>query len=262
MRRFKIVGLCLIAVFAVTAFASSAASAALPEFKVCAKAVKVGKTTPTGEFSDKSCTVKAAGGKYLLESGLGKKTAIKTKSKAAILETPGAGTVECKSSKSGGNTAGTKEETGVIVEFKTCTSIGKKCNSPGAKAGTIKTNALHGVLGYLSKSPLKVGIALSPEKSGAFDAEFNCEGLGVQTFGTVIGQVTGDINVISKASVLTLAAPKEGQQEFTNFEGGAKGEDELKTEFNLGSGFGPPGGLSSSQKVISEVKGEALMIAA
>jgi len=258
MRRFKIVGLCLIAVFAVTAFAASAASAALPEYKVCAKAAKVGKTTPTGEFSDKLCSKPLAGGKYKLEAGLGKKTAITTKSKASKLETEGAGTVECKTSKSAGVTSGTKQQKNVLVEFKTCVSLGKKCTSAGQKAGTIKTAPLIGTLGYISKSPLKVGLSLTAE-GGGNSAEFSCEGLGVRTFGSVIGVVAGNVNAVSKASTLTFNETG-GKQEITKFEGGPT--EILKSEFNLGEGFGPPGGLPSGEQITAEVKGEALEIAA
>src|ERR1700742_3734355 len=69
MRRIKMMGLCLVAVLAVAAVAVSSASAALPEYKVCAKATKVGKTY-TGEFTDKLCSAKSGTkeGKYELES--------------------------------------------------------------------------------------------------------------------------------------------------------------------------------------------------
>jgi hypothetical protein len=257
--RIKMMGLCLLAAFVVAAVAVSSASAALPEYKVCAKAVKVGKTF-TGGFTDKTCTTvsETKTGKYELEPGLGKKTAIKTTAKASKLETEGAGTVECKSSKSTGETAGTKEVKNNIVEFKTCTSLGKKCTSAGQKAGTIKTVALSGVLGYISKAPLKVGLDLTAEKGGN-SAEFSCEGLGVRTFGSVIGQQSGDINAISKTFTLTFNETG-GKQEITKFEGGPT--QELRSEFNLGEGFGPPGGLASGEQIVASGKGEALMIAA
>ena len=44
MKRFKVVGLCLVAVFAFSAIIASGASAALPEYKVCGKAAKSGQT--------------------------------------------------------------------------------------------------------------------------------------------------------------------------------------------------------------------------
>ncbi len=63
MKRFKIVGLCLVAVFAFSAVAVSSASAG--SLGVCGKAAKVGKSY-TGKFSDKLCaTAEPKGeGKY------------------------------------------------------------------------------------------------------------------------------------------------------------------------------------------------------
>lgn len=40
MSRIKMMGLCLVAVFALTALAASAASAASPEFRTCIKATE------------------------------------------------------------------------------------------------------------------------------------------------------------------------------------------------------------------------------
>lgn len=257
--RIKTMGLCLLAAFLVAAVAVSSASAALPEYKVCAKATKVGKEY-TGKYSDKACTTTTTGGKYELVSGTGKKPGFKAKSGPSKLETPGVGTTECKSSKSTGEFSGSKEVKKVITEFKTCTSLGKKCQSTGAKAGTIITDASSGTLGYISKTPLKVGVVLSPE-TGTYLAQFECEGAQIRSLGSLVGEVKGNVNTISKSFSLSFKS-KEGHQEFTHFEGGAEGEHEVRTEFNLGEGFFPAGGLPSGQEQVSEVKGEALEIAA
>lgn len=58
MKRIRIVGLCLVAVFALSAVAVSAASAeTAPTYKVCAKVKE------TGKFNDKKCSVASKGGK-------------------------------------------------------------------------------------------------------------------------------------------------------------------------------------------------------
>ena len=64
MKRIKIVGLCLIALFAFSAVAAASAFAeGRPEYKLCAKVAKVeGKYN--GSYSDKGCTTEATGGKY------------------------------------------------------------------------------------------------------------------------------------------------------------------------------------------------------
>jgi hypothetical protein len=62
MKRFKIVGLCLVAVFALTALVASSASAALPEYRAC---VKIAKNPTTkkyeGKYSVKTCATEASG---------------------------------------------------------------------------------------------------------------------------------------------------------------------------------------------------------
>jgi hypothetical protein len=61
MRRIKVVGLCLLAVLAVSAVATASASAGLPEFGGC-------EATAGGKYEDSACTVRAhsrkADGKY------------------------------------------------------------------------------------------------------------------------------------------------------------------------------------------------------
>ncbi|HEY1451069.1 MAG TPA: hypothetical protein VGF47_08950, partial [Solirubrobacteraceae bacterium] len=148
---------------ALAAVAVSSASAALPEYKVCAKATKVGKFY-TGKFNDKNCTSanEAGTGKYELKNWeAAKKKGFKGKNGVSTLDsyipeneaTPWTGgtvvgIVTCKTGKSAGEITGPKTST-VTVEFKTCTSEGKKCTSAGAKSGVIKTKLLNATLGYI-----------------------------------------------------------------------------------------------------------------
>ena len=67
MKRIKIMGLCVVAAFAMAAVLAGSASAS-PVFKICEKTPK---TEPaTGEYSGKTCanSTKLAGGKYRLET--------------------------------------------------------------------------------------------------------------------------------------------------------------------------------------------------
>src|ERR1700688_198627 len=121
MKRIRIMGLCLVAVFAITAAAAASASAA-PAWYECAKAVKIGKTY-TGKYTDKACTTTSPTetGKYELQPGIGKGKGFKGKGGKAILHTviPGKGDikVECASFKDEGKVAVPNKELGVKSTF-------------------------------------------------------------------------------------------------------------------------------------------------
>src|SRR5882757_9411803 len=96
MKRIRILGLCLVASFAMAAVASTTASAALPEFYECAKLV----TKPyKGKFTDKKCTKEATAkeqeegklNKYELQPGIKKGKVFKGKGGKATLHTPAVG---------------------------------------------------------------------------------------------------------------------------------------------------------------------------
>ena len=75
--RLKIMGLCLVAVFAMTALVSASASAAEPAFYECHKLTA---KPYTGKYTDKKCTKEATAkeqaegkkNKYELQEGVGK----------------------------------------------------------------------------------------------------------------------------------------------------------------------------------------------
>ncbi len=227
MKLIRIVGLCLAAVFALSAVAATSASAAAPEYKVCAKAAKSGKTY-TGKYNNKTCSeVNAKGeGKYELESWeAAKKKEFKGKNGVSTLDSyiPASesepwkggtvvGDVTCKSGKSVGDITGPKTST-VTVEFKTCTSEGKKCTSPGAKTGSIVTKKLTSTLGYIDEGKAVGSLVEAGAGGGDPSAEFTCEGLGILTTGSVIGVNSVNVNTVSKAATQTFAVNKNGGQE-------------------------------------------------
>jgi hypothetical protein len=257
--RLKIMGLCLVAVFALTAAVAASASAAEPAFYECHKLT----AKPfTGKFTDKKCTKeataeeKAAGkkNKYELQEGIGKGKQFKGKGGSATLHTPAVGgEVTCKTFGDTGFLTSPTTEGKVISTFSTCTSLGKKCTSAGAKAGSIVTKSLSGQIGYINKSKKEVGVELHAEGAGAL-AEFTCEGLEIVTTGAVIGQQTGDINTFNKTSTDTFAINGEGFQAVKNFEGGPN--EELLSKIN---GSGP---FPSGQQATAVNKGEELEIKA
>ncbi len=265
MKRIRLVGLCLAAVFAVGAVTSASASAAelpLPAlYEACTKApketityLKKGKekkkAVGTGNYTNKTCTAPAPEGKYreVVEGhrlpegkyeqrqGIGAGKPFTGKSEGgANLEIDGVGGVHCTASTDEGkfttpNTAGK-----ILVTFTGCTLKGGQCNNTG-KAGEIKTNALKGEVGYLKgkggPSPV-VGVRLSAE-SAEYDAEFICSGeLYLRTIGPVFGEVDSEaVNKLTDEVTLTFEQ-SAGIQRYRSFEGGA--EDEyLETKISGG----------------------------
>ena len=117
--RIRMIGLALVAVFAMAAIVASAASAALPE------------------------QVPAAG-KFTGTSG------------ASTFETKSGEKVKCSSDAIAGEITGAKTSKSTIT-FKGCEAFGLKCNSSGAGSGEIVLNVT-GELVYIMKSTKEVGL--------------------------------------------------------------------------------------------------------
>lgn len=248
--KIRIAGLCLVAMFAMAALAAASASAALPEFYECHKGAK-----GSGEFSDKKCSNNVGAGKglYTLQPGVGKGKAFKGKGGTATLHTPAVkAEVSCKSLKGSGKMTSPTQISNVVVTFTSCVSLGKKCTTPAQKPGTIKTNPMKAGLGYISKSPLKVGTNLSAE-SGTRLAEFVCEGLEINVTGSVIGEIS-PVNTFSKVATSTYAILGDGSQAVKKYESGPT--EILQAEIN---GSGP---FESGQQATAVNKGEELDIKA
>lgn len=280
MKRMRILGLCLVAMFAVGVLTAATASATEPGWYECAKAPKEGKTY-LGHYSDKSCTSKVtSGGKYELQAGVGKAKPFKGKSASGtksilhnVIPEKGDVKVECASFKDAGKVAPPNIEFDVTASFSKCKSLGQPCKTEGAKKEEIKTKTLAGTLGYVKKSPLVVGVDLANEASpGSYLTEFECEGVAkIRVHGSVIGTI-GPANTISKETTTSYAVSaylgevKPGYTPLTNipaFEGGST--DILLTELNAeetGFTWQPEGGLPSGQEATAVNKGEALMIKA
>src|ERR1700694_3684726 len=122
MRRIRIAGLCLVAVFVVSVAMSATASAAAPEFGRC---IKKAKAEGTG-FSDAGCTkaVTGATAKYEWAPGFGAKNKFTTTGGAPTLATKGDKTVTCTSETSSGKyvTGSDNKHETTTVEFAGCKS--------------------------------------------------------------------------------------------------------------------------------------------
>jgi len=173
MRRIKIAGLCLVAMFAMSAIASATASAAAPEFGKCNKV-----TGANSNYSDSKCTKEVAKGtgKYEWVPGAAGVT-FKTTGGVATLLTVKGESVTCSSEKSSGEyLSGNNKEEKTTVEFAGCKSNGLDCTTTGKAAGELVTKPLIGIVGY-EKPPTtkaKTVLQLHPETSGGHFIDFKC----------------------------------------------------------------------------------------
>jgi hypothetical protein len=181
MKRMRIMGLCLVAAFALTAIGAGTASA-LPEIGRCV--AKAG----TGKYKDANCT-KKAGSKAeekqfeFVKGPVEGKTKFTSAGGEGVLETVSGTKIVCTTQSATGkykrlSTGVTKEVEGVIARFEGCAipALGTPCAS-GAEAGVISTQSLKGPLGYISGektlTPV-VGQDLTPTKAKGLFAEFKC----------------------------------------------------------------------------------------
>ncbi len=277
MKRMRILGLALVAVFALTAVMASGASAVKPTWKYCAKTSKNEEKKYTSEYTDKLCSVKSESkeGKYELTAGIGKGKAFKGKGGVAVLHNviPGKGdiTVECQQFKDSGEVVAPSAVVNVKSEFKKCKSLGFPCKTEGGKKETITTEALAGELGWLDKGHTAAGESLTSqaEPGSGYLAQFECEGVAkVRVHGAVIGSVS-PAHAVSKESISSFAVAEYGigqPESLSNppaFEEGEEPVGVLLTELNgpeTGNTWQPEGGLVSGQEATATNKGEALEI--
>ena len=181
MRRIRIVGLCLVAVFAMSAIASATASAAAPEFGQCLK--KKVKSLPG--YTTSKCTIEATEvSKGTYEWVPGAKTGeneFTTKGGVATLLTIKGESVTCESEESSGtyNIGGNNKEEKTTVTFKKCSSGGLTCTTEGKAAGELVTKPLVGIVGFekepkVTDKTRKTVLQLHPEAAGGHFIDFKC----------------------------------------------------------------------------------------
>jgi hypothetical protein len=258
MKRMRILGLAVVAVFAVTAFAASSALA-LPEFGRCI--AKAG----TGKYKDANCTLKA--GKVVSEKAFEFVKTIEKKNftsagGAGVLETESGTRVECTGQSATGEFKGTtsfKEVKNVVARFTGCTLplLGAQCGTAGSAAGEIVTQKLTGKLGYIAKATKTVGQELKPEVKGGAFVVFECssaakivvkEGTKKLGHNCVIAQV-GPVNTSSTTSEEKYLAKGSGVQNPEKFEGTAP-------RCNLESALNGGAAELSSQSLLTTITAE------
>ncbi len=209
------VGLCLVAVFALAAVTAASASAKSPEWGKCE--AQVG-----GKYADGNCQTKASKGAGAFEWHKGATLpnvpftgesvgnggvlyslsfqCLKGNEHYADPEHPvsrktcesegfkysetGDNEIECEKESATGEASGKNSLVNVQVTFKGCKFFGSTpCTGAGLTSGEIKTSTLKGSLGAINKTTKEVGALLEPAtKHGPF-AKFVC--LSGSTFITV-----------------------------------------------------------------------------
>jgi len=219
----RLLGLCILALFGLSAVAVANASAAAPEIGRCVKV-----TAKTGKFSSATCIKEKAGGSYEWEPG-----AVKTKFKSTggvgKLETVNGTTVTCKTQESGGEFTSPKTVGGIVIRFTHCEAAGFTCETAGAKEGEIVTNPLEGRIGFENKAKKKVALDLFPTaEDGGLYVIFNCSvALHVTVGGSVLVNVPSD----KMLTAMTLKyTAKDAKQKPEHFEG--EPDDTLVSELN------------------------------
>jgi hypothetical protein len=239
MKRIRIMGLCLIAVFAFSAMVATGAQAG--EVGECVKAPKVGKFY-TGNYTDKNCTTVSGTktGKYNWSPGVTPANAKFTaKTKVATLASA-AGTITCKASTTVGEWTGVKTNHEVITFTGCVLSVTSgECHSleEAEGSGIIKTfedttlidNGEKGPSGG-EPAPGEVWNSFAPSATSPyapFATMFKCApGVVFRSSGSTSGVVT-PVNATTA--------------KFTTVFGEGKGEQDLVTEFNQGKGWEPTG---------------------
>ena len=209
MLRLRTLGLCGLAVLALSATATATASAALPEF--------VGPIPVP----------------FTAKSGV------------TTLETVKKATIRCTSDTAAGEVTGPKAGS-IRITLSGCefVTIGVLCNTPGVPPGEMITAPLMMTLGYISGPKHEAGVDLSTATGGPL-IEATCAGLRVTVTGSVIGKITPVNKVVAPPARFTLRfSQAAGKQKPTHFEGAPI--DILGTSF--GGPFAESG-LSSTDSI-------------
>ncbi len=268
MKRIRIIGLCLVAVFAMSALATGTASAAAPEFGQCLKKGTVGGAG----YSDSKCN-KAVGtaAKYEWIPGWAGHNNFTSTGTTATLKTTGGKTVTCSKESSTGTylEGGDNKHEETVVHFTTCKSSGFTCTTTGAKTGELITNNLIGSVDFENSLKTKTALKLEPGPgSEGFFIKFSCLGLKVEVIGnnpakpgckpkieTCVGGTEHGIlvpikpNVMAEKEVLKYKENETGEQIPSKWEGNPK-------ETYLESDFEELGFERAGQTITSTVKNE------
>ena len=180
----------------------------------------------TGRYKTAACTTKSTGedtGKYEWHPWPAAKDHFSIKKGATVLSTHGKATIKCLNNTFAGEYTGSQTAV-VSMIWGGCegsSGLGGKCQSEGAEAGEVRSNALEGQLGFIkSGTKPSVGWDLKPV-SQAYLATFKCGKLAVSLAGSVIAQST-PVDKMATTFKIGFKGGTEGVQSPERFEKGLK----------------------------------------
>jgi hypothetical protein len=238
MKRIRITGLCLVALFAMSVVASTATAA--PVFYTKAE---VGATAPSKVGF--TATIGAA----FLE-------AQETKSKISCKDEAGSG------ASANGEVTGPKTTGKNVTKFTGCESSSLKCTSAGQSEGVIVTNSLKGWLGDVVAGKT-AGVRLYAESGrGNALASFECGGgvAKVVVTGSVIGSLAGSAGkTVAEGKFATTQkltfTEVGGLQKYKIFTTGTGEVGEVSEQLTSSTNGHPENG---GQSVIATIKAEGV----
>jgi len=269
MRRILLIGMCLAALLGTAALGAAVAGAeGTPEWYECIKAKGVGSF-------EKGCAKEGGKGGYISRPGVGTGSfVIQGKGKAVLRAAGGSATITCAHLSIRGEKEMPNRLAGVSLALTLCgpgsKPRGASCETQeegGPKEkGIIEGEPLAGELGYIMRSPLKIGLRLfsAAEPGGVVIPRVICTGTPHHRrwSGSFVGELGGAVNVANKKTTVDyLPGPYLGEVEpgFTPLvdpplEGEAAGGLLEETQEKLGHPFESPTpvGLEAVDKVTGE----------
>ena len=211
----------LLSAFAVLLTAAAVASvpataAGTPEWFECVKNKTSGKL-------QKGCAKEGAKAGYEARPGLGGGAAFTAKGAATVLRAVGGHEVTCAAFAEEGERVMPNLVKNLTITFKSCFATGTTAKCYGQEEGEttkfkeVTSEGLSGELGYISHSPLKVGLKLvnQSEPGGLLIQKIYCGGganFHERWRGSLTGEVKGAVNLASnKATLAYVLGPYLGE---------------------------------------------------
>ena len=237
MKRFRIVGLCLAAIFALSAFAATASAETPPEVGRCLK--KAG-----GKWKDGGCKTPSKAGEEKFEwypAFIGgvlntnpstpklKYTSASEPETIIQLETTGGAVIKAKAQSAIGEWTGEKKNIAEKVVFTGVEFKGFKCkstNPPATNEGEVRVKDLNGNIAVYKKGETKakdkVANRLVPKDGSGIFTEFKCSIIPVVVRGAILNPITVNAMKCFPAPMTVKYTGAKGKQKPDRFVGGEK----------------------------------------